>query len=82
MEVNLMLLKIAEVLLLVGGLSLGLVGLLGFDTVTSRFGAGSLLVRIIFIFVGLSALYLLLVVTGVFTHPAPEGFSIHINTKN
>ncbi len=48
---------IVAVLLVVGGLNWGLVGLLNFDLVATIFGAGSLLARIVYIVVGLSALY-------------------------
>ena len=42
-------------LLIVGGLNWGLVGLFGFDLVAAIFGAGSILSRIVYIVVGLSA---------------------------
>jgi len=45
------------VLLIVGGLNWGLVGLFSFDLVAAIFGAGSALARIIYILVGLSALW-------------------------
>lgn len=44
-------------LLIVGGLNWGLVGLFGFDLVAAIFGAGSLPARIVYILVGLSALW-------------------------
>lgn len=44
-------------LLIVGGLNWGLVGLFGFDLVAAIFGAGTLLARIVYILVGLSALW-------------------------
>jgi uncharacterized protein len=44
-------------LLIVGGLNWGLVGLFGFDLVAAIFGAGSLLSRIVYVAVGLSALW-------------------------
>ncbi|HEX8214173.1 MAG TPA: DUF378 domain-containing protein [Allosphingosinicella sp.] len=44
-------------LLIVGGLNWGLVGLLEFDLVAALFGEMSLLSRIVYILVGLSALW-------------------------
>ena len=43
------------ILVVVGGLNWGLVGLFSFDLVAAIFGAGSALVRIVYILVGLSA---------------------------
>jgi uncharacterized protein len=48
---------IAMVLLIVGGLNWGLVGLFQFDLVAAIFGEMSLLSRIVYIAVGLSALW-------------------------
>ena len=42
-------------LVIVGGLNWGLVGLFDFDLVAAIFGAGSLLARIVYVLVGLSA---------------------------
>lgn len=50
---------IALVLVIVGGLNWGLVGLLQFDLVAAIFGAGSLLANIVYILVGLAALYMI-----------------------
>ena len=44
-------------LVIVGGINWGLVGLFGFDLVAAIFGAGSLLARLVYIVVGLSALW-------------------------
>ncbi|PDT47729.1 MULTISPECIES: DUF378 domain-containing protein [Sinorhizobium] len=44
-------------LVIVGGLNWGLVGLFGFDLVAAIFGAGSGLARIVYILVGLSAVW-------------------------
>ncbi len=44
-------------LLIVGGLNWGLIGLLDFNLVTFLFGVGTWLTRIVYIVVGLSALY-------------------------
>jgi uncharacterized membrane protein YuzA (DUF378 family) len=43
------------ILVIVGGLNWGLVGLVGFDLVAAIFGAGSMLSRLVYILVGLSA---------------------------
>lgn len=48
---------IALLLLVVGGLNWGLVGLFHLDLVATLFGAGSVLSRIVYILVGLSALW-------------------------
>jgi hypothetical protein len=48
---------IALILLVVGGLNWGLVGLLRFDLVASLFGVASALSNIIYVLVGLSAIY-------------------------
>ncbi|MCW5938010.1 MAG: DUF378 domain-containing protein [Fimbriimonadaceae bacterium] len=45
------------VLLIVGGLNWGLVGAANFDLVATLFGAGTVLANIVYILVGLSALY-------------------------
>jgi uncharacterized membrane protein YuzA (DUF378 family) len=43
--------------LIIGGLNWGLVGLFGFDLVATIFGEMSVLSRIVYVLVGLSALY-------------------------
>ena len=48
---------IVAVLLVVGGLNWGLVGLMSFDLVGSIFGSMSALSRVVYIIVGLSAIY-------------------------
>lgn len=51
---------IAFVLLIIGGLNWGLVGLLnGFDVVKLLFGAVPFLQNLVYVLVGLSALYLI-----------------------
>ena len=45
------------VLVIVGGLNWGLVGLFDFDLVATIFGAGSALSRIVYVLVGLSAVW-------------------------
>lgn len=48
---------IALILLIVGGLNWGLVGLFKFDLVAAIFGAMSVVSRIVYILVGIAALY-------------------------
>lgn len=49
---------VALVLVMVGGLNWGLVGAFGFNLVDALFGEMSALSRIVYVLVGLSALYL------------------------
>ena len=44
-------------LIIIGGLNWGLVGLFSFDLVAAIFGSGSLLSRLVYILVGLSAVW-------------------------
>lgn len=48
---------IALILVIVGGINWGLVGLFNFDLVATILGAGSILARIVYILVGIAALY-------------------------
>lgn len=48
---------LAAVLLVVGGLNWGLVGVANFDLVATLFGAGSLLAKVVYTLVGVSAVY-------------------------
>jgi uncharacterized membrane protein YuzA (DUF378 family) len=48
---------IAAILLVVGGLNWGLVGLFGFDLVAKLFGEMSGLSRVVYVLVGLAAIY-------------------------
>lgn len=50
---------IALILLVVGGLNWGLVGALDFNLVTTIFGAESAVTTIVYVLVGLSAIYAL-----------------------
>lgn len=52
----------AFVLVMIGALNWGLVGIFGFDLVAGIFGAMSVISRIIYILVGISAVYM--IVTG------------------
>jgi hypothetical protein len=49
----------ALVILIIGGLNWGLVGLFGYDVVSSVFGSIPALARIIYVVVGLSAIYVI-----------------------
>lgn len=51
--------KLALWLTIIGGINWGLIGLFGFDLVAAIFGQMSLLTRIIYILVGLSAAWLI-----------------------
>lgn len=50
---------VALILVIVGGLNWALVGLFSFDLVAAIFGSMSVLARIVYVLVGLGALYLL-----------------------
>jgi uncharacterized membrane protein YuzA (DUF378 family) len=52
---------VALVLVIVGGLNWGLVGILNFNLVATLFGDMSVLARIVYALVGLSAVYLAVV---------------------
>ena len=54
---------ISMILLIVGGLNWGLVGLADFDLVAAIFGEGSALSRLVYILVGLAALFCLYTMT-------------------
>lgn len=56
--------KITLLLLIVGGLNWGLVGIAGFDLVAALFGEMSMLSRIVYSLVGLSALWQLIPLFG------------------
>ncbi len=55
---------IAWVLLVVGGLNWGLVGFFDYNLVTSLFGDGTMMSKVVFDLVGISALYLLVMMGG------------------
>lgn len=57
---------ITLILVIVGGLNWGLVGFFDFNLVAALFGAGSALSRLIYILVGLSALWQLIPLIGAF----------------
>lgn len=48
---------LTRVLLIVGGLNWGLVGAANFDLVATLFGSGSILAKVVYILVGISAIW-------------------------
>ncbi len=50
---------IALILTVIGGLVWGIVGLINLNVVETVFGAGSIVTRVIYVIVGLAALYLI-----------------------
>jgi uncharacterized membrane protein YuzA (DUF378 family) len=54
------------VLVIVGGVNWGLVGLFDLDLVAAIFGAGSVLARLVYVLVGLSALWQLVPLMSTF----------------
>ena len=55
------------ILVIVGGLNWGLVGLADFDLVATIFGAGSLLARLVYVVVGLSAIWQIMPLSSAFS---------------
>lgn len=55
---------IALILVVVGGLNWGLVGAFDFNLVSALFGDMSMLSRIVYVLVGLSAIYMLVAAFG------------------
>jgi uncharacterized membrane protein YuzA (DUF378 family) len=68
---------IALILVIVGGLNWGLVGLLNFNLVDALFGVGSTLSRIVYILVGLAALYTIYFATRADTYHEREAVVHH-----
>lgn len=58
------------ILVIVGGLNWGLVGVANFDLVATLFGAGSVLSRIVYTLVGLSAVWQLFPLTSMLSGEA------------
>lgn len=63
---------ITLILTIVGGLNWGLVGLAEFDLVAAIFGEGTAASRVIYVLVGLSALYQLLPLSRAFQIDEPR----------
>ncbi len=59
---------IALILTIVGGLNWGLIGLFDFNLVTAIFGVDSALTRIVYVLVGLSAIYSLTLLRPINEH--------------
>jgi uncharacterized membrane protein YuzA (DUF378 family) len=62
---------IAIILVIIGGLNWLLVGLFSFDLVAAIFGELSLISRIVYILVGLAALYMIYLATRITRATAP-----------
>lgn len=60
------------ILVIVGGLNWGLVGALNFDLVAAIFGAGSLLSRLVYVVVGLSAIWQIVPLVGALGSDEPS----------
>lgn len=63
---------ITLILVIIGGLNWGLVGLFGFDLVAAILGSASWLSRIVYVLVGLSALWQLIPLSGTFSGDEPH----------
>jgi len=50
---------IALILTVIGGLNWGLIGLINLNIVEAIFGVGSIITRVVYVIVGLAALYLI-----------------------
>jgi uncharacterized membrane protein YuzA (DUF378 family) len=68
---------LALILVIVGGLNWGLVGLFDFNLVDTIFGVGSTLSRIVYIVVGIAALYTIYFATRADTYHASEAAVHH-----
>lgn len=68
---------ITLILVIVGGVNWGLVGLFGFDLVAALFGAGSALARIVYILVGISAIWQIVPLVGAFSADEPGALKGH-----
>jgi uncharacterized membrane protein YuzA (DUF378 family) len=66
---------ITLILVIIGGLNWGLVGLFGFDLVAAVFGNGSPISRLVYVLVGLSAVWQLVPLYAALTtaEAAPRG---------
>jgi uncharacterized membrane protein YuzA (DUF378 family) len=63
---------ITQILLIIGGLNWGLVGIFSFDLVAAIFGELSVISRIIYILVAVSALYQLILWNAIQKRGAPR----------
>lgn len=65
------------VLVIVGGVNWGLVGLADVDLVATLFGAGSILSRVVYVLVGLSAVWQLVPLVSAFGSDEPAALRGH-----
>ena len=63
---------ISIILVIVGGLNWGLVGLFNFDLVAAIFGAMSSVSKIVYVLVGLAAVYIVLICKSLFKENSKE----------
>ena len=68
---------ITLILVIVGGLNWGLVGALNFDLVATLFGAASIVSRLVYVLVGLSALWQLIPLATAFGSDEPTALRGH-----
>lgn len=68
---------ITLILVIVGGLNWGLVGALNFDLVATLFGDGAILSRLVYVLVGLSALWQLIPLASAFRADEPAALRSH-----
>ena len=68
---------ITLILVIVGGLNWGLVGMFDFDLVAALFGDGSALSRIVYVLVGLSAIWQLVPLSSAFGKDEPAALRGH-----
>jgi uncharacterized membrane protein YuzA (DUF378 family) len=68
---------ITLILVIVGGVNWGLVGLSGVDLVATLFGAGSVLSRVVYALVGLSALWQVVPLVAAFGSDEPTALRGH-----
>ena len=66
---------IALILVIIGGLNWGLVGVFDFDLVGTIFGAISAITRVVYILVGLSAIYVLAISKSSGSNRSSPGFT-------
>jgi len=69
---------VTQVLLIVGGLNWGLVGAFGFDLVAAIFGEMSAVSRLIYLLVGISAVYQLIRLSS-FIRTAEKSYKLAAN---
>jgi uncharacterized membrane protein YuzA (DUF378 family) len=65
------------VLVIIGGLNWGLVGLFDLDLVAALFGAGSVPAGLVYVLVGLSALWQLVPLSAALTGAEPSALRAH-----